>query len=69
MFNKGVQVYEDIQDELARKFKWKKEHENKMVQTEDIITEELAMLQYQFRQSVHYGKFYKYVNPASMYGS
>ena len=44
MFNKGVQVYEDIQDELTRKYKWKKDYENKMVQTDDIITEELAML-------------------------
>ena len=45
-FNKGVQVYEDIHDELARKYKWKKQVENKMVQTDDIVTDELALLQY-----------------------
>ena len=68
-FNKGVQVYEDIKDELSRKYKWKKSVENKLVQTDDIVTEELALLQLQFRQSAHYGKYYKYHDPASLLGT
>ena len=49
MFSKGVQVYADVNDELTRKYKWKKQFENKMIQTDDIITDELALLQYQFK--------------------
>ena len=59
--DKAVQVYQDV---LKEKFGWKKKHATKMVQTDDIELQQLAMLQYQFKQSSHFHKYYKYTNPS-----
>ena len=55
--DKAVQVYQDV---LTEKFGWKKEVESKMVQTDDIDSEQLAMQLFQFKQSSHYHKYYQY---------
>ena len=58
--NKAVQVYEDV---LTQKYKWKKETATKMIQTDDLNLEQLALDQYNFRQSSHFHKYYQYTIP------
>lgn len=56
-YSKGVQVYEDV---LKQKYNWKTEKTSRMVQTEDIVLERLALEQNEFRKSLPYQRYFKY---------
>ena len=55
MFSKGVQVYEDV---LKQKYNWKTESSSKLIQTDDIILEQLALEQHEFRMSLPYRRYF-----------
>ena len=55
MFNKAVQVYEDV---LKQKYNWKPEFKNKLIQTDDIILEKLALEQHEFRKSLPFQRYF-----------
>ena len=63
MFSKGVQVYEDV---LKQKYNWKPELKNRMIQTDDIILEKLAMEQYEFRKSLPFQRYFMYTKQSAM---
>ena len=54
-YSKGVQVYEDV---LKEKYKWKKEFSTKLVQTDDIILEQLARDQHEFRKTRAFQRYF-----------
>jgi len=47
-------VYDDI---LTQKFQWKKEHKSKMIQTDDLVDEDLLEQVLRFR-SVYFPKYF-----------
>ena len=56
-FDKAVQVYDDI---LRQKYKRKKVVANKMIQTDDIPLDKIALEQHEFHFNTAYGRHYRF---------
>lgn len=58
--DKACQVYDE--EVIKQKYNWKTEVANKLVQTEDVQLEKVAMQQYEFRRSIDYQRYFRFIS-------